>query len=258
MMKINRWLLWGSCCSLLALSACSEGAAKQEAKAAESLEVASVDWAEAEVKKVETKTDDLTAKADALKKEVDMLLANEQNRSVFIDVPNGTAGHWAYSHIMSLYEKDIIRGYPEEKKFYPERTITRYQAASMLIKAFDLPLSNTPSVFKDVPDTHPSAREIMTVYEAGFFKGSNDYFKPLGSMQRKHMALVLQRAFELEEKDTEFNDYKDVTPEMEAYGAIKTISQYGIATGNAGYFKPEDPTTRAQFSAFVDRALQIK
>lgn len=257
-MKINRWLLWGSCCSLLALSACSEEAANQEAKAAESLEVASVDWAETEVKKVETKTDDLTAKADALRKEVDMLLAKEQGQPVFIDVPNGEAGHWAYSHIMSLYEKDIIRGYPEEKKFYPERTISRYQAASMLIKAFDLPLSNTPSVFKDVPDTHPNAREIMTVYEAGFFKGSNGYFNPPGSMQRKHMALVLQRAFELEEKDTEIDDYKDVTPEMEAYEAIKTISQYGIATGNNGYFKPEDPTTRAQFSAFVDRALQIK
>lgn len=257
-MKRNRWLLWGSCCSLLALSACSEEAAKQEAKAAESLEVASVDWAEAEVKKVETKTDDLTAKADALRKEVDMLLAKEQNQSVFIDVPNGTNGHWAYPHIMSLYEKDIIRGYPEEKKFYPERTITRYQAASMLIKVFDLPLSSTPSVFKDVPDTHPNAREIMTVYEAGFFQGNNGYFKPLASMQRKHMALVLQRAFKLEQKDTQINDYKDVPPQMEAYEAIKTISQYGIATGNNGYFKPEDPTTRAQFSAFVDRAMQIK
>jgi hypothetical protein len=256
MMKIKKWLIWGSC-SWLALTGCSSEVVQQETKAAESLEVAGADWAEAEIKKVETKTDDVTAKADALKKEVDQLLEKADD-SVFLDVRNGESGHWAYDHIMSLYTKGIIRGYPEEQKFYPEKTITRYQAASMLIKAFDLPLSNTPSVFKDVPDSHPNVREMMTVYEAGFFNGSNGYFKPLQSMKRKHMALVLQRAFELEKKQADFSDYKDVSPEMEAYEAIAIISQHGIANGNNGYFNPEDSTKRSQFSAFVDRALQVK
>lgn len=257
-MTIKKWLVWGSCCSWLALAGCSsEVVQQQETEAAESMEVASVEWAETEIKKVETKADSVTAKADALKKEVAMLLEKADD-SVFVDVPNGESGHWAYTHIMSLYTKGIIRGYPEEQKFYPERSITRYQAASMLIKAFDLPLSDKPSVFKDVPDTHPNVREIMTVYEAGFFNGNDGYFKPLESMKRKHMALVLQRAFELEEKTSAFSDYKDVTSEMEAYEAIKIISQYGIANGNDGYFKPEDPTKRSQFSAFVDRALDVK
>jgi hypothetical protein len=254
-MKIKKWLVWSACCSLFALSACSEEAAKQETKAAESVEVASVDWTEAEVEKLNAKTDEVSAKADALKREVDMLLAQQRNALVFTDVPKS---YWAYSNIMSLYEKGIIQGYPKEKKFYPERTITRYQAASMLIKAFDLPLSNSPSVFKDVPNTHPNVREVMTVYEAGFFKGSNGYFGLNDPMKRKHMALVLQRAFKLEDNGTSIKDYGDVKQDMEAYEAIKVISQYGIATGSNGYFKPEDPTKRSHFSAFIDRALQIQ
>ncbi|MFC3886510.1 S-layer homology domain-containing protein [Bacillus songklensis] len=254
-MKRKKWIVWSACCSLFALSACSAETAKQETKAAESVEVASVDWAEAEVGKVDAKANEVSAKADELKHEVDMLLAQQQNSLVFTDVPKS---YWAYSNIMSLYEKGIIQGYPEEKKFYPERTITRYQAASMLIKAFNLPLSNSPSVFKDVPDTHPNVREVMTVYEAGFFKGSNGYFGLNDSMKRKHMALVLQRAFELKDNGTTVKDYADVSRDMEAYEAIKVISQYGIATGSNGYFKPEDPTKRSQFSAFVDRALKMQ
>lgn len=247
--------------SMLFLSACSAGETKTTA--AEPLQAASVEWVEGETGKLIKEADSLDDRIARLEAELDGAVSvepdNESNPGdpslVFTDVPKS---YWAYFEIMSLSDQGIIKGYPELKLFFPERSITRYQAASMIIKALDLPLSTSPTVFKDVSPSHPGLREIMTVYEAGIFKGSNGSFLPNEPMKRRHMAMVLQRAFELEETSAEFTPYSDVKPNLEGYDAIKVISQLGIAQGSDGKFMPENPTKRSQFSAFIYRTLEGK
>lgn len=249
---MKKWFIL-SISSLVLLSACSKEVVQNEAQAEGAVEVASTEWVDDQVKTVDEKATSVNAKADELQREVNALLA-ATDKTLFKDVAKD---HWSYIHIKSLYEKNIIKGF-DDQTFRPALSISRYQAASMLIKTFNLPLSNSPSVFKDVSNDDPRRAEIMTAYEAGFFKGSDGYFKPVNSMQRHHMALVLQRAFELTDNGTTYTPFSDVSPTMEAYEAIKVIAQRGIAKGSDGKFNPYTPTNREQFAAFIDRALPYK
>lgn len=237
---------------IIFLSSCNT--LEKETKAETQMEAASVEWVEEQVDEIETRSNSLDDRLAKLEAE----LGNEsppEEDSIFTDV---TSNYWAYHEIMDLYGQNIIKGYPELKLFYPEKSITRYQAASMMVKALNLPLSNEESVFVDVTSNHPGIKEIMAVYEAGIFKGSDGAFLPNEPMKRRHMAMVLQRAFNLNQGTEKPVSFSDVDPMLEGYDAINLISQYGIAKGNeAGQFMPENPTKRSHFSAFVYRALQI-
>ncbi len=239
--------------SMLLLSACSENVIEQETQAQESVEVASTEWVDDQMNTVDAKATAVHTRADALQKEINVLLAST-NRSLFKDV---SSDYWSYSHIKSLYEKQIISGY-RDGTFKPEVSITRYQAASMLVKTFNLPLSNSPYIFKDSVSDSRVRQEMMTAYEAGFFKGNNGYFDPSKPMKRHHMAMVLQRAFKLTDNGVAYTPFPDVPQNLEAYEAIKVITQHKISTGSKGMFQPDNATTRAQFAAFVDRALPYK
>ncbi|WP_433744856.1 S-layer homology domain-containing protein [Falsibacillus pallidus] len=264
---MKRWIWLGLAGSVLMLAACQQEASVHEqerkASAAESTEAASTDFVEGETGKVSDKADDLEKRLDNLEDDLKTLGSSTGNHngggnppSTFTDVPTGSNPYWAYTEIMSLYGKGIIKGYPEEGKFYPERYITRYQAASMIIKALNLPLSSSPSVFKDINSSSGIAKEVMTVYEAGIFNGSDGNFLPNEPMKRRHMAMVLARSFHLIPLNTPFSGYNDVSEKMDGYEEIKSISQYGIAQGSNGSFHPEAPTKRSQFSAFIYRALE--
>lgn len=237
---------------IIFLSSCS--AIGKETTADTQLEAASVEWVDGQMDNIEAKSNSLEERIAKLENE----LGNESppdSDSIFTDVTND---YWAYHEVMDLYSKNIIKGYPELKLFYPEKSITRYQAASMMVKALNLPLSNEESAFADVPSNHSGVKEIMAVYEAGIFKGSNGSFLPNEPMKRRHMAMVLQRAFELSPSSEMPVEFTDVNPLLEGYEAISVISQYGIAKGNElGQFMPESPTKRSHFAAFVYRALQI-
>lgn len=243
----------------LLLAGCSQGGQKEEKgntveASGEVVTAASTDFVEREIGGVEKKADSIEERMKNLESDI-AELSNEQDSEgelVFQDVKDD---YWAHKEIMNLYEKGIIKGYPLEKKFYPERNLTRYQAASMLVKALNLPLSDKSSVFKDVGDDHSGVKEIMATYESGIFTGSDGSFLPNEPMKRRHMAMVLQRALDLEVTQEPFKDYLDVDENVSGYEAIKAISQRGIANGSDGYFKPEIPTKRSHFSAFVYRAL---
>ncbi|MFD1736815.1 S-layer homology domain-containing protein [Bacillus salitolerans] len=243
-------LLVGVICSL-ALAGCEQ----EKTSANEGYEIATVEWSENVLSNTSRKVNDVDQRAAQLEKEIASLQAKINNSTVFKDVPKG---YWAYIEIMNLYNKGIISGYPEEKKFYPENEISRYQAASMLIKALNLPKSTNQSVFTDVPSGHWTEEVVMTVYDAGLFKGSNGNFMPTAPMKRIHMATVLQRAFDLQDNGDEFIPYVDVLEGSEGYEVIKIISQHDIAKGSNGYFSPNNPTRRSHFSAFLTRALSIE
>lgn len=238
------------------LSACSgEGA-----NASAPIEAASVEWTEAELKKVDSRVSTLDSRAAELQKEVTALLGQApgsgekppSNGAVFLDVQDG---YWAFKEIMTIYHEGIISGYPDIQKFLPEQSITRAQAASMLVKALDLPLSDAPSNFSDISSKHWAYKQIMAVTEKGLFRGSNGKFLPNDPMTRKHMAVVLQRAFDLKVTGESYQDYKDVPATDDGYLAIKAVSQHGVARGSDGYFRPSEPTKRSQFSVFLYRAL---
>lgn len=228
----------------------------EEVGANEEKEIATADWVEKQEATLHGKISDIEERLKQMESEMSRLKQAASAPPFFHDVK---LDHWAYVEIMNLYKNGVIRGYEDVKMFYPERQITRYQAASMLVKALNLPLSSSSSTFSDVPKNSPIAREIMTVFEAGLFTGDKGKFFPNEPMKRKHMAIVLQRAFTLQEKaNVPYAGYKDVNSQTSGADAIRIITQNGIAKGSNGYFYPEHPTTRAQFATFIYRALQQK
>lgn len=254
----NRFLLLIVALLAITTTACS----KQKVEANIVTEAAGVDWTENELQKVSTRVNSLETRTDQLEKEINALLSGNgstkpaplpSDGSVFKDV---TTNYWAYTEIMSLYKSNLIAGYADVQMFKPENSITRAQAAAMLVKALKLPVSDAPSPFTDVRDDMWAKKAIMTVTEKGYFKGSNGKFMPNEPMKRKHMAVVLQRAFDLKATSTTYVDYKDVPTTDDGYNYIKAITQNGIANGSDGKFMPYEPTKRSQFSVFLYRALQ--
>jgi hypothetical protein len=247
----NKFLLLIAALLAITSTACS----KQEVEANSVTEAAGVDWTEAEVQKVSTKVNSLESRTSELEQEIKALLGGESvpPTEVFKDV---TADYWAFKEIMSLYNRNLIGGYKEVQLFKPESSVTRAQAAAMLVKALKLPLSDAPSQFTDVKDDLATRKAIMTVTEKGYFKGSNGKFMPNSPMTRKHMAVVLQRAFQLKASTSAYEGYSDVPTTNDGYSAIKAVSQNGIAMGSNGKFMPSEPTKRSQFSVFLYRALE--
>lgn len=246
---VKKWILSVVSVSMLLLAACEQ----EHAGASEEQEIATAPWTEQQLADTNSRLNEIDDKMKQLEQELAKIKTAADSPQVFKDVP---INHWAYVSVTRLYRQNIVGGVGDGL-FAPNQAITRAQAAAMLVRAFQLPLSNKPSIFADVPNSHPFAREIMTAYEAGFVGGyPNSRFAPQESMKRKHMAMIIQRAFRLQATSAPYARYKDVTENTQGALEIRIISQHGIAEGDNGYFYPEQPTTRAHFAIFMDRALQ--
>jgi hypothetical protein len=170
----------------------------------------------------------------------------------YYDIPKD---FWAYDEISSLSDSNIINGYPNDT-FRPNQTVTRTQAAIMLALSFGLNGSDHPSSFKDVSDNHWALEAINAVEEAGIFKGDSDgNFRPNEAITRDQIAVIFKNAFNYHMPNAT-ESFKDVPSDYWAQNAIAILAEKGITTGYSnGTFRPRHATTRAQFSVFLDKAL---
>ncbi len=168
----------------------------------------------------------------------------------FSDVPKN---HWAWTMIQSMVKQRVITGYPDGT-FKPNAPVQRQHVALMLTRAMELELKKEALAFDDIPATHPYAEVIQRVQQAGLFDGVNGNFNPTANMTRAQMAKIMVLAFHL--TSTEKETFNDVPVTHWAYDYIAILAANGIALGEKGNFRPEDPVTRAQFAAFLHRVLQ--
>ncbi|TWT07053.1 S8 family serine peptidase [Planococcus sp. CPCC 101016] len=162
--------------------------------------------------------------------------------------------HWALDEIMYLADDQIIGGYPDGG-FQPEKNTTRAEAAKMLALALDLKIEDVSSGYKDVPDKHWGKNYIAAVSKAGLFTGNPDgTFAPNDVLKRAEMAKVISIAYELKASDK--NHFSDVKSGYWAKGYISGLYENGITTGYPDKtFHPLEPTTRAEYSVFLARAM---
>ncbi|WP_243356028.1 N-acetylmuramoyl-L-alanine amidase [Bacillus litorisediminis] len=178
---------------------------------------------------------------------------------IYYDVP---ADYWAFSNIQYLSNLQIIKGYESssgDKYFNPGGSVTRAQAAKMLVLALgSTPKANAVSSFSDVPNNHWAVGYIERAKELKLFEGfQNGTFGPEDTLKRSQMAKVISEAFDLD-----FNNYDpsvqvfyDVSKDYWAYDYIAKLYYNGISNGSNHKFTPESLTNRAQFSAFLSRAI---
>jgi hypothetical protein len=163
--------------------------------------------------------------------------------------------YWAYTPITNLSKKGVMSGY-EYSQFKPEKSVTRAEAAKMVANALGLKSSSTTSKFKDVSTSFWGVNAINAVKEAGIITGYPDgTFKPNQEMTRDEIAELITKTFVLTDKGTE-NSFPDVKEGYWAYDSIQLLSENNIASGfDDNTFKPQNDTSRAEFSTFLYRAL---
>jgi alpha-tubulin suppressor-like RCC1 family protein len=171
----------------------------------------------------------------------------------FIDVPYG---HRNYVHINALVGLGIINGY-SDNTFRPSNTLTRAQAAIMIVRAIGLSTEGVSSNFTDVPPTHAAYKFISAAYQAGIINGYSDgTFKPNANVTRAQIAIMVQRAFNVQASETVIS-FTDVPEGYAPKKFIETLASQKIVNGYSdGTFKPLNNVTRAQFSTMIYNAIQ--
>jgi hypothetical protein len=170
--------------------------------------------------------------------------------TLYLDVPND---YWAKNEIQFLSEKKIIKGY-QDGNFGISASISRAQAAIMLVRALNLDTSNPPNPkFVDVPTSHPSYKEIATAVDEGLFAKGKE-FKPNGFLTRAQMAKILVQAFELSK--SEYVSFVDLNNKHWAHPYVAKLVGHKITTGYPdSTYRPNQHVTRTQFAVFLARAM---
>lgn len=162
--------------------------------------------------------------------------------------------HWAKEMIEYIAPRGIINGYPDGT-FRPDESIQRQHVAIIFTRAFELVPRREAIPFNDVAPSHPYYEEIMKLQQAKIIDGSNGSFHPSESLTRAQMAKIIVLAFGLTPEGT--SHFEDVSTTHWAHDYIATLEDHGVALGDNGIFRPNEPVTRAQFIAFLYRALHM-
>ncbi|WP_082332586.1 Ig-like domain-containing protein [Lysinibacillus contaminans] len=166
-----------------------------------------------------------------------------------------TIGHWAEEEIGAMFTLGIITGY-QDGTFKPNDSIKREHVAVMITRALELKPIRAARTFTDVSTSSPYYDAISRLQVAGIIDGTNDAFHPQANMTRAQMAKVLVLALGLNSGSK--TTFRDVPEDHWANGYIAALEEHGITIGDNGNFKPNDLVTRAQFSAFLCRALNLQ
>ncbi|MEY9974481.1 putative repeat protein (TIGR02543 family) [Lysinibacillus sp. RC46] len=169
----------------------------------------------------------------------------------FKDIDN----NWAKEMIEQIANRCIIKGYPDGT-FRPNNMIQRQHVVLMIERALPLTPLREAVPFLDVPHSHPYYQQITLLQQAGIVDGSNGTFRPDAYLTRAQMAKMMVLAFDLTPSGN--SSFKDVDPSHWASGYIATLADHNIALGDEnGNFRPDENLTRAQFTAFMYRALGL-
>ncbi|MFF2886961.1 glycerophosphodiester phosphodiesterase family protein [Paenibacillus sp. NPDC057967] len=176
-------------------------------------------------------------------------------------------GHWAQQDIELAANKGLINGVSSDQ-FLPERSITRAEFASMLVRALGLADSTAGSSFTDVPSDRWYARDVAAAVKAGVIKGYGDRtFRPDQQITREDQAAMLVRALAyagatipaVDQADQLLQgQFKDAHNIVWAHEELAAAVKLGLLKGMQGdVLQADRHSTRAQSAALLIRFLTI-
>ena len=171
----------------------------------------------------------------------------------FSDVPEG---YWAREAIEILAEKGIIGGYPDGT-FKPEKSLTRAELCSLLIKAQWIMVSKPEKqIFSDLPPSHWAAPYIQAAVNLKLVGGYPDgTFRPSKTLNRVEGVLILSRFANLKPVRGE-SPYLDLPADYWAAPNIIAANNAGLLDYISGHnFEPQKEFSRAE-AAYI--LLKIK
>lgn len=160
-----------------------------------------------------------------------------------------------------IHNLGIIKGYQEngKYKFKPHNSVTRAQAAKMLVIATgNENIQGAAISFPDVQKGTEAHSFISKAVKLGYFQGlPNGQFGPNTPLTRGQMSKVLANAFNIDLAISQTNPlmFSDVALDYENATKINGLYYKGITRGANGQFQIKSNLTRGQFSLFLARAL---
>src|SRR5690606_11235384 len=111
------------------------------------------------------------------------------------------AAHWGKGYVESVANKLIVEGY-EDGTFGPDRSITRAEFATVIVRALGLSSKKGTASFSDVKSGDWFANAVAVAAEAGIVKGYEDgTFQPNKVITREELAAMVVRASAFAGKD---------------------------------------------------------
>lgn len=169
-----------------------------------------------------------------------------------------SSSYWAAKEIEYLAQQGISNGYPNEGLYKPEDPLKRSQAAVMITRAIGEGGLKRPPSFPDLRPDMSALPRIERAIELGIFEGNNEgKFDPNGNISKAQTAAIIARTF----FGNETRDYKgsipfnDIPSDHWARGYIAKLVDENIIERNSGKFESFKPVTRAEFSAYLARAM---
>jgi hypothetical protein len=164
------------------------------------------------------------------------------------------SGHWAEAEVAALNKRGIAQG-RGDGRFHPNESITRAEAVSMLVKAFN-PKGSLQTGFKDVPVSHWAYKSIAIAVNAGWAGGYPDgTFAPDGVITREEMAVMIARALKVPTARPLSAPFRDVEVTRWSAPSLVALKEKRIIGGYADLrYKPDQTASRAEFAAILRRA----
>ena len=151
--------------------------------------------------------------------------------------------HWAERDVLFLNNQGIIAG-RNYNTYDPDAPVTRAEAVSILSRIFNWNY-NISNPFQDVPNNHWAIKPILGAYREGVIAGIEaKKFGPQNNLSRAQLAVILQRAFQLELTDKPGKQFSDVPSSHWAFKEIKILNSHGLLGGRTeSQFVPEGNVT---------------
>lgn len=182
----------------------------------------------------------------------------QTNQGTFVD----TESHWAKEAIKELSARGVVSGY-EGNEFRPQKTVSRAEFATMLIKLMKIDGNVEQSDFSDVTQADWYYKPVMLAKQKGIVSGTGvDSFGPNGEITREQMMVMILRAAKQNNividssKAKEFNDTSNISEY--ALESIKMASAMGIISGDENNnFNPKGKATRAEAAIVMKKLLDL-
>lgn len=168
---------------------------------------------------------------------------------------------WAETAIYALKDKNIVSG-KSELNYAPADKLTREEAVTLLVKAFDLTaVQENETVFTDCDIKQWYYPYVVIGYQSNIVKGISEFVFGVGNhITRQDLSVLINRCLMankvyLESGETKFADNDDVAEY--AISAIGALSENGIINGyEDNRFLPNGNITRAEAAVMIYRAME--
>ena len=173
------------------------------------------------------------------------------------EIPEEIIEHFPYIHGY-LIEDGLL-------EFHPDNHILRDEATKLIIAALgEEPEEYSSTDFYDVPLTEWSFDWIEHGVEKGYVQGYVDEvtgaksFSPKNSITRAEFCAIISRLPIDWDRLTqqEVPEFDDLSEGAWYVPAVEFIASYGIVLGYNDQFRPNDPITRAEAVAVINRVLR--